>query len=88
MTHKQTYLAELAAAARDAVELTKRLQALQWQYWKLNYAPGKAAPITDAEAATVGAVAADVVAAEVAVEAVLDALITKDQIAAFLRIAK
>ena len=48
-TDKTRFLAEVAAVAALIVELVKRLQAIQWQYWKLNYGPGNANQITDAE---------------------------------------
>ncbi len=83
---KTHFLAELAQAASDTVDLAKRLQALQWQYWKLAYGPGNATQLTDAEASGIGATAADVVAAETALEALLDTLVTKSQISAFMKI--
>ena len=85
---KTKFLAELAAVSADAVELAKRLQALQWQYWKLNYGPGNPNQITDAEASALGAKAADIVVAETAVEALLAALVTQSQISAFLKLAR
>ncbi len=83
---KTRFLADLAAVAAETVELAKKLQALQWQYWKLNYAPGNATQITDAEASAIGATALDVVAAETAVEALLATLVSEGQISAFMKI--
>ncbi len=83
---KTRFLADLAATASQTVELAKKLQALHWQYWKLNYGPGNPTQITDAEASAIGATALDVVTAETAVEAVLAALINQDQISAFLKL--
>ncbi len=82
---KTRFLADLAAAASETVELAKKLQALQWQYWKLNYGPGNDTQITDAEASAIGATALDVGAAETAVEAVLASLVSQGQISAFLK---
>jgi len=83
---KTHFLADLAAAATDTIELAKRLQALQWQYWKLNYGPGNDTQITDAEASGIGATALDVVAAETAVEALLATLVAQGQISALMKI--
>ena len=85
---KTKFLAELAAVATLVIELAKRLQALQWQYWKLNYGPGNPEQITDAEASGIGATAADVTAGLTATEALLTALITESQIASFLKLAR
>jgi hypothetical protein len=83
---KSRFLAEVAAAAADVVELTQRLQSIQWQYWKLNYGPGNDTQITDAEASAIGATAAQVVAAETAIESLLATLVTQSQISAFLKV--
>ena len=85
---KTRYLAQLAAVAALVIDLTKELQVLQWQYWKLNYGPGNPEQITDDQATAIGVKAADVTAAITAVEALLTALVTQSQIAAFLKIAR
>jgi len=87
-TDKTKFLAELALVAALVVELAKRLQALQWQYWKLNYGAGNPNQITDAEASGIGATAADVTAGLTAIESLLTALITNSQIASFLKLAR
>ena len=85
---KSKFLAELAAVAALIVELAARLQALDWQYWKLNYGPGNAEQITDAEASGIAVKAADITAAITGIEALLDTLVAKSQIAIFLKVAR
>jgi hypothetical protein len=86
-TDKQKFLAALQALANQAVQLAQSAQVIDWQYWKMLYGAGNTNQITDAEASAIGATAADVAAAIVAVEAIMAPLVTQDQIKAFFKIA-
>ena len=86
-TDKQKFLAALQQLAALGLQFAQAAQAVDWQYWKMNYAAGNANQITDAEASIIGATALDVTAAITAAEAVQAVLITQSQIGAFYKIA-
>jgi hypothetical protein len=87
-TDKTKFLAQISTVATQVVDLVKEIQSVDQQYWKLNYGPGNANQITDAEASAIGATAADITAALTAIEALQTALITQSQIAAFFKLAR
>jgi hypothetical protein len=85
---KTRFLVKLAQAATLIVQLAQELQVLQWMWWKMAYGPGNPGQITDAEASTIGATAADVAAAIGSLEALQAPLITADHIRNFFKLAR
>jgi hypothetical protein len=84
---KTKFLADLAATSRAIVELAKAMQALDCQYTKMNYGPGNANQITDAQASAIGATAGDVGLAITAVEALLTPLLQSGYIVNFFKLS-